>query len=366
MKVSDISVPEIYKESSDFRFFIEWFTACLQKIQYQHDHLIDLYDCLRCPDELLWLLADTMGFKYEDRLPPAFNRLVLLYFASIIRYKGSQIGVTLAAEANLAQFRVLEDATDDNGKPTVHYSRLEDTSIPVNSVYVNAVTDKNYIDIVYFSEKVPIDACIEYARPLGMYCFQHAGVQMSARSRIHVDARLTNDADLSMSIGPTRVGNYTRTDYAKMQRANSSGQIDPTDRRSRVNYRNTVAEGDSQAGIQPGYRAIYNLQLCNNVKTVKAVMPQVFSFGPNPESTEVANPPSYIRGQYSDPSTWNLLCDKSAEAIHRGAVSATHKVNPDMCSLGDAIQISQTEDSRTYTKVDLETGQLATDTTSEE
>ena len=70
------------------------------------------------------------------------------------------------------------------------YDRLEDTSIPVNSVAVTPHTAEGYIDVVYFSDRTPIDACIEYVRPLGMYCFQNAGVRMDARTKISIDARL--------------------------------------------------------------------------------------------------------------------------------------------------------------------------------
>ena len=160
MKISEIPVPEVYKESADFRFFLKWFETCLSKIKYDTDNMLDLYDPQRCPSNLLWLLADTMGFKYDTRLCTAFNRLVLLYFVSMIRNKGSKTGVTLAAEVNLAQFNI-----NNYGKEKdILYDRLEDTSIPVNSVYVTPHTKEGYIDIVYFSTEKPIDACVEYVR----------------------------------------------------------------------------------------------------------------------------------------------------------------------------------------------------------
>ena len=62
MKISDIPVPEIYKESADFRFFLDWFELALSKVKYDTDNLFDLYDPQRCPSNLLWLLGDTMGF----------------------------------------------------------------------------------------------------------------------------------------------------------------------------------------------------------------------------------------------------------------------------------------------------------------
>ena len=104
MDMNNISLPEVYLDSEDFRLFKRWFVESLSKTQYDTENIFDLYDPLRCPTDLLWALADTMGFRYDDRLPASFNRLVLVYFMSMIYNRGSRDGVTLAAETNLAQF----------------------------------------------------------------------------------------------------------------------------------------------------------------------------------------------------------------------------------------------------------------------
>ena len=228
MDIKDLAIPEVYRESADFRFFLKWFSECLSRTTYDTENFFDLYDPLRCPEDLIWALADTMGYKFDSRLPASFNRLVLLYFMSMIRNRGSKDGVTLAAEANLAQFHILMDAagyTDEDGNEVpgkdILYNRLEDTSIPVNSVYVTPHTESGFIDVVYYSTRVPTDACIEYVRPLGMYLFQHAGVDFQARTKISIDARLTDERDrtgLSDNFGPTQVGHYTRYDYSSLQK----------------------------------------------------------------------------------------------------------------------------------------------------
>ena len=128
MKFSDIPLPEIYRDSADFRFFVDWISTVFSKVKYDTDNIMDLLDPERCPAELLWLLADTMGFKYDDRLPVAFNRLVLLYFISMIYSRGCKNGMMLAAEVNLAQFNIKKYIEENS----VLEDRLEDTSIPVN------------------------------------------------------------------------------------------------------------------------------------------------------------------------------------------------------------------------------------------
>lgn len=395
MNIHDISLPEVYKESADFRFFCNWFETALQKIKYDTENLFDLYDPLRCPAELLWMLADTMGFKYDDRLPTAFNRLVLVYFMSMIRHKGSKDGVMLAAETNLAQFRIdmiagtgykKDDGTDVPPNPVL-YNRLEDTSIPVNSVYVTSHTSEGYIDVVYFSTKKPIDACIEYVRPVGMYLFQHAGVRYDARTKISIDARLTNTDDLNVSIGPTHVGHYSRNDYARMQRMKNETyyKIDSTDDRQDAYYRNSDSEVDPS--INAGYRALYSLQLCNNDHIVKSLIDPIFSLGYGPQDVDVMYQSGYIKYPYQDryynrPSNtdkfkaWNLRYDRAQEeAITPDVYTVDNdrtsdilnprpSVNPIMSKLGDAIVISENAESVQYTKVS-DTGGIELDSSNE-
>lgn len=306
MKISNISIPEVYKsESFDFRFFLKWIEESFQKIKYDHENAIDLYDPLRCPMQLLWMLADTMGYKYDDRLPPSFCRLVLTYFMSMIKLKGSKNGVMLAAEVNLAQFNLLNYGKEKE----ILYNRLEDTSIPVNSVSVIPHVDEGYIEVVYFSDRKPIDACIEYVRPLGMYLFPKAGVVIHARTKIWVDGLLTNQNDMNLSVGPTHIGHYSREDYARLQKMKQEHEdnsqqshknvVNTSHRRKPVWYRNDKYDKyrgrngytitpDSSA-MNPGYRSLYSLQMSNNEHIVESLLPPMFSlgYGPHPNDPKL-------------------------------------------------------------------------------
>jgi len=342
MRFKDIPVPEVYVEESwDFRFFLKWFWECLTKIKYDTEHLIDIYDPLKCKEELLWLLGDTIGYKYDNRLPASFNRLVILNFMKMIKRKGSQTGVTFAAETNLAQFNLISYGAgyeDDEGNivegKDILYNRLEDTSIPVNSVTVTPHTREGYIDVVYFSTEKPIDACIEYVRPLGMYLFQTAGVRFDARTKISVDARLTNKNEYWESLGPTHVAPYSRDDYARMQKVQSSDtmssmHVATTDRRKGSWDTNPDFELEFDKRIDPGYRALYSLQMCNNEHVVKSLIDPLFSLGYGPQKQDdrysderyyvtrddvtVVNPKSYLRPPFADSPAYNLRYDRKQE-----------------------------------------------------
>lgn len=305
MNIKDIPVPEIYKESADFRFFLKWFDYALTKTQYDTNNLMDLYDPLRCPKDLLWMLGDTMGYQYDDRLCAAFNRFAMLFFMSMIKYKGSKTGVTLAAEVNLKQ----KDIDAYGEENDINYDRLEDTSIPVNSVYVEPNVDAGYIDVVYFTDETPVDSCIEYVRPLGMYCFQHAGVRIDSATKISVDARLANANDTLGSIGVTRVGHYSRNDYARLQHmSNEQKQSNNlNDTRNPAWKNSSTSPVDGTPNMNAGYRALNSLQLANNEHIVKSLFSQpIFSLGlgPTVETIQQTN--------VNDPK-YNLLYDRTTD-----------------------------------------------------
>lgn len=369
MNIRDVNVPDCYDDSADFRFFLDWISGCLEKTRYDHEHFLDLYDPLRCPEWLLWMLSDTMGYKRDDRLPASFCRLVLMYFMSMIRLKGSKDGVTLAAEVNLAQFNLLEYGVEDE----IYYNRLEDSSIPVNSVYVTPYVDKGYFDVVYFSTDVPIDACIEYVRPLGMYMFQHAGVRFDAKAEISVDARLTNVNDLNISIGPTRVGHYSREDYARLQKMTNEEDRNP----NQAHGRRLAWKSNSdvqEANINPGLRAIYSLQLSNNDHMYRSLLKPIFDLGYEPqddsqEAQDRMNESDKFLDNADNPKWWNLRYDReSDEFIAKelmvndrvdGATTSKPRVAPAMGVLGDAISIPHlTHESFVIKKSDEDGGEV--------
>lgn len=357
MRFSDVAIPDIYTDSADFRFFLKWFETALEKVKYDTENLFDCYDFQRCNSSLLWMLADTIGFKFDDRFCTAYNRLVMMYFMSMIRNKGCRNGIILAAETNLAQFNI-EKYGQEN--PILYY-RLEDTSIPVNSVYVSSDNESGYIDITYFSTQTPKDACIEYVRPLGMYVFEHAGVKIDARTKISVDARLTNTRDLGVSLGATRVGHYSRKDYASLQQVSDEGkEWSPNEykRKGPTWYRNSDTEPDrTKTDMLPGYRALYSLQLSNNDHIVKAMLEPVFSVGFGPTDVGVTYPDDYLKNR--EEPEYNLRYNRQLDESYSDEVrqidsgSITHPVpavNGIMMELGDAISLA--DDNSSHTKVD--------------
>ena len=351
MNIRDVSLPECYLESQDFRFFVDWFATSLDKTRYDHEHFFDLFDPLRCPEWLLWILSDSEGYKFDDRLPSSFCRLVLMYFMQMIRLKGSKDGVTLAAEVNLAQFNLLQYGIEKE----ILYNRLEDTSIPVNSVYVTPHVDKGYFDVVYFATEKPIDACIEYVRPLGMYAFQHAGVRFDASAEIAVDARLTDVRDMTVSLGPTRVGHYSREDYARTQRMSNESEQSPNMSHTRRNAWKSNSDVQ-EADINPGLRAVYSLQLSNNEHMFRSLLKPIFDLGYEPQDDSQAaqerlNVSDKFLNNDNNLKWWNLRYDIESDKFITpevvvndtvvGPTTSKPRVAPVMTTFGDAMAMPQ-------------------------
>lgn len=358
MQFKDVSVPSIYQSSADFRFFLRWFSEALTPLKYNIENMADLYDPLRCPANLLWMLADTMGFRYDDRLPVAYNRLVLLYFMAMIRNRGSINGMTLAAEVNLAQLSVLKYGEQNS----ILYDRLEDVSIPVNAVSVIPHTPEGYIDVIYFSTEEPVDVCIDYVRPVGMYVNVQPGVAVHADAKISIDARLTNISDAraaGLHDNITHVSHYTRYDFASIQKTdwpNAQSGVrypgqEPTENRDSNNsyYRNSEYEQSPTQELGPGYRTLYSLQLCNNEHIVQSLLPNIFGLGYGPTAQEPVELPDdeYLPDVSDAPRVWNLRYDKVFdELVSRDVVTVDGgtpvapepAVNPVMAQLGDALQ----------------------------
>jgi len=119
-------------------------------------------------------------------------------------------------------------------------------------------------------------------------------VRYDAKMRISVDARLTNTNDLNISIGSTHVGHYSADDYSRFQRlalSDTSGlTVKDTDgltreeryldvpsqtledQREPVWYRNSEAELSTDPNINPGYRALYSLQLVNGSTSTASLL----------------------------------------------------------------------------------------------
>ena len=147
-----------------------------------------------------------------------------------------------------------------------------------------------------------------------------------------------------------------------MQRLNKN--VSPADdRRKPIYYRNSNYEGQPTEELDPGYRALYSLQLCNNENIVESfgLIPIkhgdiMFSIGYGAQSDSDTYKDDYLKNVYNDSyanksevkgKPYNLRYDKAEEENYGDdiyTVESTSEVtkpvpavNPVMSKIGDAI-----------------------------
>jgi hypothetical protein len=182
-----------------------------------------------------------------------------------------------------------------------------------------------------------------------MYCFQHAGVVFNARNKIVIDARLTNVNDADVTEKMTRVGHYSREDYARLQKMQNEQQqeINPEHIRHKAWKRNS--EFEVEPTVDAGYRAMYSLQLSNNEHITKSLFTEpIFDLGYEPQDV-------VIEPYHDLQPNWNLLYNQTNEPdYHYDVITLDEErseyatrprpaVNPIMAQVGDAMEMAKDE-----------------------
>lgn len=152
-------VPEIYRESRDFRVFLKLLDIVINSCKYDIDNWTTLYDPLQCPENFLPLLADFIGYRYDTSLSVTENRVIMSEFNTMIKNKGSEIGLRLAAALSMnAQL-----ASDPMSKEYIRaVSQLQFLELFYNY-------DTGIIRIYYPRDLTKIRDIFKYVRPVGSF-----------------------------------------------------------------------------------------------------------------------------------------------------------------------------------------------------
>ena len=152
-------VPEIYRESRDFRVFLKLLDIVINSCKYDIANWTTLYDPLQCPENFLPLLADFIGYRYDTSLSVTENRVIMSEFNTMIKNKGSEIGLRLAAALSM---------------------NAQLASDPMSKEYIRAVSqlqflelfydyDTGIIRIYYPRDLTKIRDIFKYVRPVGSF-----------------------------------------------------------------------------------------------------------------------------------------------------------------------------------------------------
>ena len=219
---SEKMIPEVYAQSMDMRTICRIIDIEMDLLSYYTNHILDCYSPEHCQEHLLPHLAEHIGFDYNERKTPMYNRVVLKHFVrNLIRYRGSRAGIANAAAIDV-RYRQVHSAQRLNPQTGVWEADPQaGTLVPM--VYNEGVAvDKTWIDtdhangIIYlfiispgYFPPIPNNASEElkeelskermrrlldlshlqeYVRPAGMYLLPMVAEKVDARSDLTVKA----------------------------------------------------------------------------------------------------------------------------------------------------------------------------------
>ena len=86
-------VPDIYKDSRDFKVFLKLLDFVYESVKYDVDNWITLYDPMKTPDDFLPLLGEMLGFDNDIKFSTSELRIILSNFIELIKNRGSRLGI---------------------------------------------------------------------------------------------------------------------------------------------------------------------------------------------------------------------------------------------------------------------------------
>lgn len=203
-------VPQVLNESRDFNVFLKLLDIIYQTNKYDIDNWIKLYDITECPYEFLSMLADFVGYEYDNTVSISESRIILKNFISLLKNRGSKIGLTQAISIILNAKLASEPNNDLYKKMVDQLSFLE--------VYYDLDTG---IITYYFPEEIEYNSnVLDYARPIGTY----------------IDIKVAEfpepESDIAIN---THVSAIKHQDYVHTVERNSQGVVTAEDSTYNVN-----------------------------------------------------------------------------------------------------------------------------------
>lgn len=93
---SKTMVPKVYSDSRDYRALLKILDLLIFCIKIDTDNFVNLLNPMKCPANMLPLLASYVGYDYDYNESVYANRLIIKYYPYMIRNRGSETGIKLA------------------------------------------------------------------------------------------------------------------------------------------------------------------------------------------------------------------------------------------------------------------------------
>ena len=169
---SEKFIPNVYK-SRDYQALLALLDIVINTTKFEIDNLLDLYDSDVCPSEELPYLANFIGYIYNYTDTIQENRNIIKNFIAMIRNRGSETGITIAAALSLSG--------SDN----------KDFISDLAHLNIMMHYDTGLIEILYPREKTKVRNLLDWVRPVGMYIDLTPGTIITNKSAISVSDRVS-------------------------------------------------------------------------------------------------------------------------------------------------------------------------------
>lgn len=154
-------IPEVYGRERDIQVFTTLIDMLLTTSKYDIDSLYKLYDATVCPEQFLSSLATTLNYKYDTANTVTSNRKILSIFMTMLRHKGSEIGLLMATALCLTSLDLSIKKLEAADVNMDYISAL--SSLDIRYDYENAEIIIDYPNIY-----TQVRYLLDYVRPVGM------------------------------------------------------------------------------------------------------------------------------------------------------------------------------------------------------
>lgn len=159
---SNSNIPEVYARERDMQVFTTLIDMLLTSVKYDIDNLYRLYDATECAEQFLPHLGHTLNYKYDDSNTVTSNRKILSIFMTMMKHKGSEIGLLMATALCLTSLDVAIKSLEAADVNTDYINALKDLEIKYD--YEKAIITIDYPNIY-----TQVRYLLDYVRPVGMY-----------------------------------------------------------------------------------------------------------------------------------------------------------------------------------------------------
>lgn len=136
-------VPDVYLESRDYKVFLRLLDILYSNTKYDLDNWIQLYNPYNTPYDFLYLLADFVGYDYNNKIGIFESRIIIDNFVDILKNRGSKIGIKQMLTVIINSRYAANPEIDELREAVENLSHLE-IYFDYNNGYIEIYFPKNY------------------------------------------------------------------------------------------------------------------------------------------------------------------------------------------------------------------------------